>query len=228
MPTISLVRTVHKEIGTANSAWLYEMLVLLTPDVIFLELSPGDFGDFYEEKKRKSTESVAVNRLRESHSVKLEPVDLDARTRDFCESEESMMNRIWDESATFRDLLKVDTYRVERHGFYYLNSDYNDGHWRDAQIEMQASIERWDDRALVDCLNEWKKSNDEREEAMLKNIETYCARNSFETGVFLIGSAHRPSILRKIRQLELAGEAHALWEIPQCFTAENRGNGVEH
>jgi hypothetical protein len=48
MNSISLVCTVHKEMGLANVSELRAILKRIQPEIIFLEVPPTDFDDYYE------------------------------------------------------------------------------------------------------------------------------------------------------------------------------------
>jgi hypothetical protein len=220
MTRISLVCSIHKELGTAKPSWLCQLLLELKPDVIFLEVSPADFGDFYKTYKRSSLESLAIRQYREGNPVRLEPVDLNVRTRDFCEQEDQMFGRILSESPSFRGLTKTHIDRVIANGFFYLNSQYNDNHWDEALLEMQRTVERLDNSDLRAFFDLWKQTNANRENAMLQTIQNFCKQHPLANGLFLIGSAHRKSILDFFSRTEEALGPPIKWGVPKCFQSE--------
>ena len=75
MNSVSLVGTVHDELGRANVSELRAILERIRPEVIFLEVPLAAFDDYYVICSRGNLESIAVRRYRDSHQVKLVPVD---------------------------------------------------------------------------------------------------------------------------------------------------------
>jgi hypothetical protein len=132
-----------------------------------------------------------------------------------------MFTRIWDESPMHRDQMKTDTGRVVKHGFFYLNSDYNNKHWDDAHLEMARTVERLNDPNLTAYFNLWKRTNANRENAMVQNIQNYCVQNAVTNGLFLIGSAHRKRILEYFNNADDVLATKIEWKIPELFQAEN-------
>jgi hypothetical protein len=85
MNGVSLVCTVHVEMGFANVSELRAILERIQPEVIFLEVPPAAFDDYYEKFSRHNLESLAVGQYRQGHQVKLVPVDLPTPTGSFFE-----------------------------------------------------------------------------------------------------------------------------------------------
>ena len=82
MSCISLVCTVHEETGLANVSGLRAIVERIQPEVIFLEVPPAAFGEYYEKFSQRNLESIAVGQYRKGHQVDLVPVDLPTPTRD--------------------------------------------------------------------------------------------------------------------------------------------------
>ena len=62
MPTITLISTIHEEVGPCNVSTLHEILERARLEVIFVEIPPSCFGQFFKEKTRSNLETGAVNR----------------------------------------------------------------------------------------------------------------------------------------------------------------------
>jgi hypothetical protein len=76
MTRVSVVCTVHEETGYANVLELRAILERIQPEVIFLEVPPPAFDDYYENCGQQNLESMAVRQYRQGHQVELVPVDL--------------------------------------------------------------------------------------------------------------------------------------------------------
>lgn len=66
MNCVSLVGTVHDELGRVNASELCAILERIRPEVIFLEVPLAAFDDYYVMCRRSNLESIAVRRYRES------------------------------------------------------------------------------------------------------------------------------------------------------------------
>ena len=66
MNCVSLVCTVHEEMGLANVSALRAILERIQPEVIFLEVPPEAFDDFYKICRRENLESKAVRQYRDT------------------------------------------------------------------------------------------------------------------------------------------------------------------
>jgi len=86
MNCVSSICTVHEEQGLANVAELNAILARIRPEVIFLEVPPAAFADYYETCRRGNLESKAVRRYRQTHQVELVPVDLPTPGRELFEN----------------------------------------------------------------------------------------------------------------------------------------------
>jgi hypothetical protein len=80
MNSVSLVRTVHVEMGLANVSELCAILERIQPEGIFLEVPRAAFNDYYGNCSRQNLESLAVMQYRQGRQVELVPVDLPTPT----------------------------------------------------------------------------------------------------------------------------------------------------
>jgi hypothetical protein len=98
-------------------------------------------------------------------------------------------------------LVDQNSHDVATYGFTYLNSERCSKAWSDIYEAMQAAIQRLShDSRLIEIFDSWQRTNELRDRAMLKSIDDYCLGNSFESGVLLVGAAHRQSIINKTRE----------------------------
>lgn len=193
---ISLIFTVHEELGLANVSELHALLHRTRPEVIFLEVPPAAFSDFYLTGRRQNLESNAICRYLKDHpQAKLIPVDLPTPEREFFEDHEYLCARVRETSLEYRQLLSLDGERLSAFGFAYLNSEYCSIHWSNVYAEILRTVERLSEPRLAKIYLSWEKVNECREREMVVAIQKYCAVNTFERGVFLVGAAHRQRII---------------------------------
>jgi hypothetical protein len=202
MKRVSLVGTVHKEMGLASASALLAIVERIRPEVLFLE-APSDASGDYLDVTGKELESAAVNRYREIHRVDLVPVDLplpDAELFQFLSDNQYLFKTIERRSAQYCQL--VDEYRqeVRAHGFAYLNSERCSTHWSKVREATRAAIEELAYPSLTVLYELWVGTNERRERHMMKSIDDYCRKTTFSEGVFLVGAAHRQSLIDKSRE----------------------------
>jgi hypothetical protein len=222
MNCVSLVCTVHEEQGLANVSELRAILERIRPEVIFLEVPPAAFDDYYEICNQRNLESNAVRQYRESHQVELVPVDLPTPEREFFEDHEYFCIRIRQTSPEYRQLISWDRVHVRAYGFAYLNSDHCGKLWSDVYKEMLSTIKRIGDSRLVEIYESWKKTIDLREKEMMENIQKYCRENTFDRSVFLVGAAHRQRIIDKLREQSAIDSSRIQWNFPSCLSQTTR------
>ena len=78
MYSITLVSTLHRELGKCNSNELYKIIESINPDVIFEELTPDLFDKIYRitDIPGEPPELKAVRSYLKNHSIKRIPVDV--------------------------------------------------------------------------------------------------------------------------------------------------------
>jgi hypothetical protein len=212
MNCVSLISTVHDEVGLANVSELRAILERVRPEVIFLEVPFSALDDYYMICSRSNLESIAVRTYRESRPVKLVPVDLPTPEAEFFEKVDYLHKRIREGSPEYRQLMARDTACMRAHGFAYLNSEDCINLWSDAYKEMLSTIGRLDDARLVEIFESWKETIDHRENEMMKNIQEYCGANTFDKGAFLVGAAHRQPIIEKSKEQSSADPNSICWD----------------
>jgi hypothetical protein len=212
MNYVSLVSTVHGELGLANVLELHAILERIRPEVIFLEVPPASLDDYYVICSRSNLESIAVRKYRESHQVKLVPVDCPTPAAEFFESIEYLHARIRAESSEYRQLMSRDTASIRALGFAYLNSEQCSNLWSDAYKEMLSAIRRIDEPRLVEIFESWKSTNRLRVKEMMKTIQEFCRSNTFHKSAFLLGAAHRRPIIDESREQSSVDSNKLQWD----------------
>lgn len=215
---ITLIGTRHKELGKCNSKELYQILKSLRPDVIFEEMPPKDFDDYYGSKKRSKLESIAIFQYKQEKEALQIPIDLN----DICEEEyldayddifKTVCGLKNQYGVDFRGLTKEVGEHTKQHGFSYLNSIGYTNAWEQVIDIIENAIKSINNDDLFNSLELWNRVNTERENKMLEGIYNYCQHSRFENAVFLIGAYHRKSIIEKISKMEENRKVNLVWHL---------------
>jgi hypothetical protein len=200
MNCVSLVCTVHGETGRASISALRAILDQIQPKVIFLELPPSAYHDHFETSNRANLESIAIKQHCVKHDVDLVLVDINPPDEDFFRDHKNLYERTKERSNEYDRLIGLNTQLISEHGFVYLNCDDCSNLWSDIYAEQLRTIVAINDPQLLAIYELWNKTIDLRDEAMMNNILEYSRGNIFDRGVFLVGAAHRQSIIDKARK----------------------------
>ena len=211
MKRVSVVCTVHEESGLANIEGLLAILESIKPEVIFLEVPCAAFGDYFS-RTRWNLESQAVGRYRDSHHVDLVPVDLPTPSQNFFRENQDLFERIERRSSEYCRLLDRHRQYVSAHGFVYLNSDQCSALFSQLHQAMLTAIAELADDRLVQLYELWNRTNELRDKEMMKNIESYSKDSAFSIGAFLVGAAHRQSIVDLSRRQLGADSSTVQWD----------------
>lgn len=196
---ISLVGTVHAESGLANVVELRAILERLKPDVLFVEIPPECVGQ-YCNGSHATLESITVASYRENHEFAVIPVDLSKPDDSFFRNAQEMFDKVERTSSDYRRMMDIHSLNTRLDGFPYLNSDRCIQAWIDIRSEILATLNWVRDPRLHQIFNQWNIQNELRESEMVKNIADVAVYNDFVHGVFLVGAAHRKSIIDKARE----------------------------
>jgi hypothetical protein len=218
MHNITLIGTRHEKNEPYNLLYiffkyeLYRIIERINPETIFEEIPPSAFDDYYKNKNRDGLESDTISEYVETHQIKHIPVDSDNMPPDsFWEDNKYLHGRIESLSFEYRKLLDANTEYARMYGFKYLNSIYNDNLCDELYNAMENTLQKINDEKLFQTYKSWNDINDKRENEMLRNIYRYCGQHKFDRGLFLIGSAHRKSIINKIQEYEKTAELKLNW-----------------
>jgi hypothetical protein len=223
MKSISLVCTVHEERGLANVSELCVILERIRPEVIFLETPPDAFDLFFNACTRSNLESTSVRLYRETNSVELVPVDLPTPEDRFFSDYAYLQERVENKSHDSRRLLTWHRNYVRDYGFAYLNSKHCSKMFSDIYLDELATMQTLGDQRLTKISELWNRTIELREDEMMRNILQYCRNMTFERGAFLIGAAHRQSIIDKSNQCIGDYKDHAHWDFSCGASEMNQG-----
>ena len=211
MTAISLLCTVHEERGKTTSAALYRTLEELKPEVIFLEVPPDRFAEYYIDKVSCNLESAAIALYAEKHAVRLVPVDMPTPDSEFFLNSDRMLEEIAGASSNFRRLRLWFTNYLADYGLPYLNSEHCNKIWSEIYEEMKDTVSRLGSKRLSDLFYAWNNINHLRENYILDEVYACFLSEPFDNGVLVIGAAHRKAIMEKTKTPKKIKPGEILW-----------------
>ena len=230
MHNITLIGSVHSEIGKCNSDELYKILEFINPEVIFGELSSNLFdiinSDLFDNMycnlhnrilfpnpPEVPLELKCMKKYLQNHNIKYIPVNIDVNPN-LSESEKEMF-ATFNKEDDYKKLEQEQYLLTKQYGFDYLNSDKHlDLSEQMKNIEKNIVKSEIHKNRLPHIYKLFRKKYlDIPENAMLLNIYNYSKENQYNQAVFLIGAGHRKSIMQKIIEYEKVSEIKLNWTI---------------
>lgn len=203
MQNITIIGTRHEKLGSCNSYELFTIIESLKPEVIFEELPPSYFDQYYTSKNKSNLESIAIemylNRFK-AIQILVDSEDIPQETffNDYNTIVKNIVESMTAESLNYSSIIETQIKNIENKGFAYLNSLDN----IKANLQLNHIIEfflKSSNNASLNTISQsWRKINETRENTMLNNIYHYCEMNEFERAIFTVGSAHLISLKEKI------------------------------
>lgn len=206
MYNITLLSTVHKEIGKCNSEELYKILQSISPDVIFLEAFENSYSQYHQMLfsqfgvYQERLEIKAIQAYSQNHAFEYVPV-LDIGLSDEFEKKLEIVSQNIDYQRLLDNYISVE----KENGFQFLNSE--------EQIAYQELMRELENRIIDNTIMHQKadESMDAYEHSMLRNVYTFCQDNSFKSAIFMCGAGHRKTITQKIKEYELKENIKLNW-----------------
>ncbi len=215
MYNITLIATNHSEFGKCNSNELCNIIATINPEVIFEELSPILFNFIYNSNSNNLTPDIVteikcVKKYLKNHNISHEPVDIDLRY--ISDKEQDWMFDIFEKYDAYKKIDYEQYLLAKKNGFDFLNSKKSMD-LSEKQKIIKTNIIEVDNQKneLSRIYKLFNLQDDIRENAMLKNIYNYSKENQFNQAVFLIGTAHKKSIMQKITKYEKQSEVKLKW-----------------
>ena len=208
MHNITLISTMHKEFGKCNADELCNILKKESPDVVFLEALDTTYSNY--DKTRYSEFGVyhqkleikAIQKFSNQTSFEYVPV-LDNGLSDlFDEKYERVC-----ENSQLQKMLNEFNSLAKTKGFPFLNSLLS--------MAMHQKMRIFENRLLNnnELIDAVKSDIDAYENSLMRNIYSYCRINRFDKAIFLCGSAHRQSLIEKIRYFKGKEKIDIKWEV---------------
>lgn len=206
MYNITLLSTVHKEIGKCNSEELYKIFQSISPDVIFLEAFENSYSQYHQMLfsqfgvYQERLEIKAIQAYSQNHAFEYVPV-LDIGLSDKFETKLEIVSQNIDYQRLLDNYISVE----KENGFQFLNSE--------EQIAYQELMRELENRIIDNTIMHQKadESMDAYEHSMLRNVYTFCQDNSFKSAIFMCGAGHRKTITQKIKEYELKENIKINW-----------------
>lgn len=213
MVTITVVCTMHNDLGQCNADELLRILEILRPEVIFEEIRPSDLEARYGDESLHSLEMRAITKYLEGRSVTQVPVDDYIIPDDFGEAHLSLFKYAGTHSREYRELMQVEEEEISNFGFPYLNSQEWEALNKRVRELFEEVISQSGDDLLMQRLATWNDLIRKREVSMVEKIHAYARKNRFTKGVFIVGAAHKSAIVELINKHQQTGMAHIDWRI---------------
>lgn len=214
MPEITLLGSVHKEYGRCSYAELVRILEQLAPEVLFQEVPYREFMQKDPVWAQSILEFRAISEHLKRHSVIQVPVDtLGASSNGEGDQFDQVIERVSRRSSEYRNLWDAAISHKHAGGFRYLNSRSNDGLIRKTDRIISKTLKELNDERLERVFAEWNKHNSRRDDVMISNIYEFSRRTDFKKGVFIFGSGHRASLIRKIRMARKTEPVKIVWKL---------------
>lgn len=213
---VTLISTRHDNIGKCNSSELCQLLEQIRPEVIFEEKPPSNFDAYYLEKTRTSLETQAIISYIASYNANHILVDSEnLPSQSFFREHENVYKRIEGladiNGFNYRNAVDCNKHFAATHGFNYLNSDHCVTYNERIREAIDLALKKLNHERFFQIENEWRMINDRRENEMLENIYKYSNADNYKSGVFLLGAAHRKSIIKKIENCEDRDDPKLNW-----------------
>jgi hypothetical protein len=210
MMRISLIGTYHAEKGLVTASALLAILERIRPQVVFAEI-PRTHIASWSDGSHGTLESIAVSRYANTYSIEVVPVDSPKPEDYFFQGLREVSRTIERTSPEYRRLMDLNSDRMRREGFAYLNSDDCIQAWADIYSEELQTIEYIGISRLRDIYCQVRNLNERRDLEMLGNIRAYCASAARDCGAFIVGAAHRKSLIEKLRAAGEAANPKMVW-----------------
>lgn len=200
---ITLVGTMHRELGQCNENELLELLKAIDPDVIFEELRPADHEHLYNDESKHTVEMRAICSYLKIKSPNQVPVDDFTIPEGFKESVNELFTYVETGCEEYRRAVSNINRMAFNHGYRFLSSLKQIELRNEADELFEAFIANSGSDHLKGLFSAWCFQLRKRESAMLENIYDFCRKNSFKSGVYLVGAGHISYLARNLeRRLE--------------------------
>ena len=204
MYNITLVSSIHSELGKCTPEEFYQIVAAINPDIIFEEICPNLFDILYNGKENPydTLEVKTVKMHLRDHDIKHIPIDIEPDPNYTLQDTKYMFGNF----KKFEAYMKLENEQntmTENDGFAFLNSK------RLMEIiEEKKLLELGLMNFLINRMqlsriyNLFYEEHETRENKWLENIYNYSKVNSYNNALFYCGASHRKSLMQKIEDFE--------------------------
>lgn len=211
--TINLICTTHTERGNCSPEELYKVIEHIAPEVIFEELPESLFDRYYNKNEpiQESLEVTCIKRYLKNHTAKHFPVDIEVSSNIVKQEIEYMLD-VFGQYDAYRALEDKQRSMTEMGGFAFLNSKQCMEIFEQKKHAEQGILGFANNKQhLLRIYKLFHQEQDNRETKMLENIYNYSRNYPYRQALFLIGAAHRRSLMQKIADLQKKEEIRLNW-----------------
>ena len=214
MCKVTLISTEHMEAGNCNSDELLKIVKSIKPEVIFEEDHDDDhYQNYY--KNENSFNSLEVKTIKKYKAINnIIHIPVDKSINEFVSLRIlDILTKTFRQNNDYKQLVKEHCSLRNEYGFDYLNSERCLKLFQKMKLVEEEIIAKSESSNfnLKEFQNLFHKELDFRENIMLQNIYNFSESNKFEQGVFLIGFAHRESIMKKILKRTSKEKGKIIW-----------------
>lgn len=213
MYNITIIFSMHIQIGECNSNNLYNIIVQENPEIIFEEFdilrTEDEYyrNEHYKNQKESSLETIAIMNYLEKFNVKYVPVD----TYDVKYFPTEMYKKISIANPDYNKVFSENIIKVGQKGFQYLNSIDCYNLLEELHLIEENAVKNSNDNKLITDYNSWKSVSNARDIEMLNNIYEYSKMHEYNNAVFIIGAEHKKSIMKKINDYNKMDNIKIKW-----------------
>lgn len=196
MCNITLISSLHKELGKCNPTELFRIIERIQPEVIFEELSIDTFTSIYINGVSPVTnEARTIKNYIARYPIKHFPVDTyPIKGSDLF----SGANEIAIRSNEYVKLWEDQVAFIIKGGYNFINSyQYSELLDKIRTVEERVLVEINDDKLNHEYESE-RELHNKREHEMLRNIYNYSKEYPYNKAILVCGVEHRKSIMQKI------------------------------
>ncbi|WP_223148915.1 hypothetical protein [Aquimarina sp. RZ0] len=206
----------HKQNGECNPDTLYEIIEIISPEIIFEELSLANFDEAYNAKTLITLETTAIKKYLKSNNIKNFPVDTYDLPDHYYDNLDHMFSEllyssIFQESNELRYLLEKQSSFIRSGGFAFLNSDKNTEIFEGMDILKEKLLKKINNEKLYNIAKLEKEVIRKRENEILNTIYNYSEKHTYKQALLFIGSGHRKTIMDKIEKRKKKEENKVNW-----------------
>jgi len=215
MYNITIIFSMHLDIGKCNSEELYNIIEKENPEIIFEEFDISRTEDdyykngLYKYQKGSTVETKAIMNYLERNKILHIPVD----TYDFNYFERTMYKRISEVNSEYSNLFNNLLLLSCDYGFMYINSMECSDLLKRMNIIEEETIKKLNEEKLNEEFNKWQLIMDNRDNEMLINIYDYSKNHNYNKAIFIVGAEHRKSILGKIKAYDVKEKIKINWKV---------------
>ena len=206
MKKITLIGTMHKEIGKCNGNILYDILEKIRPNVIFEETRKyKNMLTYTWGIDPISPELRAIQKYVQNYNAECIPIDNLERPGNIDQLEKIFAEAIMDKNEKNNELYELFDILKEYmsiNGIEGMNTEYFDNLNQKKNQLCEEYITNYKNE-ILDTYNEYKNFiYSQREEKMIESIYSYINKKEYFNAVFVIGVDHRVTLINKLKNIK--------------------------